>query len=130
MTFQSQRALDKMNAICDVLRLESLTIAQLEKKMKCSNNSLRPYIAELRRKNRVHICGYFEYKSPHNLVKECTRKSAVYKTGYGDDAKRTHKRPKPAPKPEKVDVKIVMSKAVDFPFFKNTDPLMQAFYGL
>lgn len=132
MTFDSPFALKKIDEIINVLSKEQMTLFQLEKTMLCGKNSLYPYLVHLRKQKRIFVSDYVVKIAILKSGKEHKSKTAMFKAGIGVDLKRSAK---PYKQREKIDVeisdmKVKIVKATDVPFFKNTDPLMQALYGM
>lgn len=137
MNYQSKRAKEKLKSIEKLLERGDFSLIEIEAELNSPKNGLQLYVVHLKELGRIHVCAY-RVNSNRCHVKKYATKVKIYRLGAGVDVERNPgaiKKPKLEKQVKPIDTsgedRIIIKRHIsEVHLFRNTDPLMQAFYGI
>jgi hypothetical protein len=137
MNYQSERALYKIKSIEKLLQRGDFSLIEIETELNSPKNGLQLYVVRLKELGLIHVCAY-RVNSNRCSAKKYATKVKIYRLGAGVDVERNPgviKKPKLAKQVKPIDTsgedRIIIKRHIsEVNLFRNTDPLMQAFYGI
>ena len=129
-TFKSDSSIRRLDDICKLLQDNGeMSVSQIEAVMDAPKHSIYYFVNKLCKTGRIHLSDFKLTKDKDSTNIYHKSKAAFFKIG-----KKEEKDASTASYFDYVnsndDRKIVITRATDVPFIKNTDPLMVALYGM
>lgn len=120
-------SIEKVNKVLELLKEKPMTLREIEKSIGVSIIALQRHITMLKKANKIHVVEYVgQYNKKGELMKY--GHTALYALSNGSNLP---KKVKPLRLTSfESEVKVLQIRALDVPFPRNTDPLMQALFGM